>query len=176
MLTQERLKKLVNYDHLTGVFTWKCDRSNKTKKGDIAGSVESVGYRLITVDYSQIRAHRLAFLYMLGYLPEGEVDHIDRFRGNDAWENLREVSRSCNRRNTGNPKNNTSGVKGVSFCNRNKKWLSVIFSGRTFHLGYREEFIEAVCLRLAAEQCLDWSGCDDSSPAYKFVKENIKNV
>lgn len=32
----------------------------------------------------------------------------------------------------------------------------------------------AVCARLAGEQCLDWEGCDSNSPAYKYVKENIQ--
>lgn len=40
-------------------------------------------------------------------------------------------------------------------------------------LGRYNEFENAVCARLSAEQCLDWQGCDSESPAYQYVKENI---
>ena len=32
---------------------------------------------------------------------------------------------------------------------------------------------DAVCARLAAEQCLNWEGCDSNSSAYQFVKKYI---
>lgn len=38
------------------------------------------------------------------------------------------------------------------------------------------DFDEAVCYRLAAEQCLNWSGCYDNSSACKYVKENIQGI
>lgn len=33
---------------------------------------------------------------------------------------------------------------------------------------------EAVCHRLAAEQCVNWPGCDSSSPAYQYVQKMLR--
>jgi len=65
-LTQSRLKQLLNYDAYTGVFTWLADLK-KVKVGDVAGCVNSRGYRLITVDQVSYRAHRLAAEQCLGF-------------------------------------------------------------------------------------------------------------
>ncbi|MDP8268225.1 MAG: hypothetical protein P9L97_05800 [Candidatus Tenebribacter davisii] len=40
-------------------------------------------------------------------------------------------------------------------------------------LGQYREFGNAVCARLAGEQCVDWDKSDLNSPAHKWVKENI---
>ena len=41
------------------------------------------------------RAHRLAFLYMKGYIPK-LIDHKDRNGLNNKWNNLREANKSTN--------------------------------------------------------------------------------
>jgi hypothetical protein len=40
-------------------------------------------------------AHRFAFLYMTGSIPE-EIDHIDGDGGNNIWSNLRVATKSQN--------------------------------------------------------------------------------
>lgn len=42
------------------------------------------------------------------------------------------------------------------------------------YLSIFDDFTEAVAHRLAAEQCLDWDGCDSTSPAYLYMKEYLK--
>jgi hypothetical protein len=117
-------------------------------------------------------AHRLIFLYHFGYMPEHEVDHIDRSRANNRIENLREVSHTCNLRNSTQRSQTSSGVKGLSFHKPTQKWqANIVVNGASRYLGLYSDFAEAVAHRLAAEQCLDWSDCDSSSPAYQFMKE-----
>jgi hypothetical protein len=112
---------------------------------------------------------------MYGYWPENVIDHKDRVRHHNWIKNLREVSNQCNQRNRGNSKNNTSGVKGVSFDNVTNKWRPYIkINNKLFRLGSYKEFDNAVCARLAAEQCLGWSGCDSNSPAFQYVKDFIQ--
>jgi len=174
MITQERLKELLNYNPKTGVFTRKFSGSG-VKRSLEAGSINARGYVIVMVEGFRFKGHRLAFLYMIGYLSENQVDHIDRCSSNNSWSNLREVSQSCNMRNTGNSTNNTSGVKGVIYNKLRGKWVAQIdINRKTKYIGTADDFLEAVCLRLAAEQSLDWAGCDSSSPAYKYVMENIK--
>ena len=174
-LTQERLKEALHYDPETGIFVWKISTGN-VKTGDIANCLSFYGYIRIQVEEVRYPAHRLAWLYIYGYFPENDIDHIDRVKTNNRINNLREVSMSCNMRNTGNQKNNTSGVKGITFDKINNKWKArVKVNGKTKHLGRYKDFNDAVCARLAGEQCLNWSGCDVSSPAYKYVKKMLRS-
>ena len=54
-------------------------------------------------------------MYMTGEWPNGEVDHIDTNSMNDAWANLRDVSRQVNQQNQRKPlKTNKLGFLGVS--------------------------------------------------------------
>lgn len=172
-LTQERLKEQLHYDPETGIFTWKINRG-KAKIGNIAGTTTPVGYRLITVYQKIYYAHRLAWLYVYGYFPENSIDHIDNKRNHNWISNLREVSNQCNIRNTGNSINNTSGVKGIYWNTRDQMWYAVIkIDGKLKHVGCFKDLEDAICIRLAAEQCLDWNRCDSNSPAFCYVKKHI---
>lgn len=109
MLTFERLIQSLDYDPDTGIFLWKRYSGNK-----VAGS-DHQGYVRIKLDGKQYMAHRLAWFYTEGYMPENEIDHINRKRDDNRFCNLRHVTRSCNAINKNTFRNNTSGVKGVSF-------------------------------------------------------------
>ena len=174
-LTHERLKELLAYNPKTGKFYHRTTRG-RGLMGLEAGSAIGDGYFRVRVDQTNYLTHRLAWFYVHGYLPENQIDHIDRDPGNNRIDNLREVSQVCNLRNCGNPVDNTSGVKGV--CRRRgRKWhVQIAVYGHRYHIGYFDDFDEAVCYRLAAEQCLNWEGCDSSSPAYCYVQENITGV
>jgi len=175
-LTQKRLKEVLHYDPETGIFIWIDTKANRLNNGDVAGYKEPDGYIQIRVYNVLQKAHRLAWLYVYGYLPENSLDHIDRVPDHNWIDNLREVSPQCNMRNTNNYKNNTSGVKGVSFDERRNKWCAYIMSNYVkIALGDYESLDNAVCARLAAEQCLNWSGCDNSSPAYKYVQKMLRS-
>lgn len=175
-LTQERVKELFDYRE-DGVLVWVSSNSNRASAGNIAGSLFHSGYVSVQVDGKRHYVHRLVWLFHNGYTPEHQIDHIDRDKSNNRIENLREVSQSCNNRNQGNPSTNTSGVKGVSWCNAKKRWTAKIeVGGRTFFAGCSKDFLEAACHRLAAEQFEDWAGCDSSSPAFQYVKRHIASI
>lgn len=172
-LTQKRLKELLYYNSKTGIFRWRISRRN-IKKGDIAGYKKKRGYIVIQIDYKFYKAHRLVWLYENGYFPEPGLDHRDRIKHHNWISNLREASQQCNMRNYGNPKDNTSGVKGVYWNKAKNKWnAQIVVNKKNFYLGLYKDFSEAACARLAAEQCLDWSDCDSSSPAFKYVQKML---
>ena len=171
-LTQKRLKELLHYDPETGVFTRILRSANCIQIGDIAGSIDVDGYNIISLDCLRYRASRLAILYTEGYWPENFVDHKNEIRHDDKRCNLREISNRCNQRNCGNSITNKSGVRGVSFIKRTGKWrASITNKGKHIILGHYKQFHNAVCARLAGEQCLNWTTCDSSSPAYEYVKD-----
>lgn len=97
MLTQEYLQHLLHYDPLTGLWTWMnpLPRS-KMCRGDLAGRITQQGRRQIRIASGFYYASRLAFLYMTGEWPEDQVDHINRIKDDDRWENLRPATQSQN--------------------------------------------------------------------------------
>lgn len=174
-LTQEKLKEMLNYDHITGLFAWNGEPRRGVKIGGVAGSAVSSGHIKICIGGKQYYAHRLAWLYMEGYFPEIGIDHKDMDPSNNIFSNLRLASKQCNARNTGSMKNSTSGIKGVTWDKKNGKWKAQIAVNRkTKNLGRYKDFHDAVCARLAGEQCLNWTGCDSNSPSFQYVNEMIK--
>lgn len=128
MITQKRLKQLVEYDYTTGVFTRKVSRGGNIK-GSTCGSKRSDGYLQIILDGRCYKAHRLAFIYVTGEEPQGAVDHINHLRTDNAWSNLRDVTTSVNNRNRSMCTRNTSGYVGVSWCGRIKRWRAKYRAG-----------------------------------------------
>jgi len=175
VLSQKELKRILCFNSNTGVFTWKVSRANNAIKiGSIAGCIDPNGYIVIRYQGKAFLAHRLVFLYLYGYYPENQIDHIDRDPGNNIPKNLREVTTSCNMRNSNLIRSNNSGVKGVYRCNTRKKWVATVYLyGKRCHLGNYVDFGEAVCARLAGEQSLNWEYCDKNSTAFQYVNNSI---
>ncbi|URP85746.1 HNH homing endonuclease [Enterobacter phage EC-W2] len=102
-MTQDELKYRLNYDPDTGKFTWtgngfkRPSDANRMRNKE-AGCVGNKGYVFIRLDKKLYLAHRLAFLYMLGYMPEF-VDHRNRIRNDNKWLNLRDATRELNNQN-----------------------------------------------------------------------------
>jgi len=177
-ITQEELKRHLDYDPLTGIFTRKISNSPNTKIGDVAGTKHK-GYIEIKINKKQYSAHRLAWLYVYGYFPENEIDHIDnnpKHRHHNWISNLREASSQCQQRNQRNQRNNISGVKGINWHKKSNRWtVQMCINYKKIYLGIYKDFDEAVCVRLAVEQCVNWEGCDSNSPAYQYVQKMLSN-
>ena len=109
------IKELLNYNIITGVFTWKIKKSNK-KAGSIAGRVTNKGYVYITINGKGYAAHRLAWMLVTTKDPHPyEVDHKDGNTGNNAFKNLRKATIQQNSSNRKIGSNNTSGHKSITF-------------------------------------------------------------
>jgi len=154
MLTQSRLKELLDYNPDTGIWTWKVDRLPGAKAGDRAGRINSKwGYRYICVDKTQYQSSRLVCLYMTGEWPKQQMDHKNRDPNDDRWENLRDVSASINQCNRGIPRNNKSGSKGVVWHKGKNKWMAQIrLNRKNIYLGIYEHKHDAIMARLKAEK------------------------
>jgi hypothetical protein len=121
MITQQELKELLHYNPETGIFTWKVSPARQVFSGDIAGTKRKDGYIQIKVKNKLILSHRLAWIYMYGYLPK-YIDHINGQRDDNRIINIREVSNQQNSLNSKISKNNTSGIKGVYWDKSRNKW------------------------------------------------------
>jgi hypothetical protein len=134
MFNQEQLKDILDYNHETGIFTWKKKIARKNNIGAIAGTIKD-GYIIVRIYGKQYRAHRLAFLYMEGYFPD-KIDHIDTNRANNKWSNLRKATQSQNLYNSPKRSDNTSGIKGVDFKKKLNKWqVRINVNKERFYLG-----------------------------------------
>ena len=133
----ETISKYLNYNPDTGVITWKIKRSNRKKAGDIAGVIDANGYRRIRIRPKLYLAHRIAWLLYYKEWPKNLVDHINMDVTDNRICNLREATQSQNMRNCRKYSTNTSGVKGVVYCKREKKWNCYItINQKRFQKGY----------------------------------------
>ena len=152
MLTVEQVREVLNYDQETGVFTWRVRVGSRALAGNVAGSINGRGYLKIELLGRPYQAHRLAWLIMTGNWPESDIDHINGRKDDNRWVNLRAVTHQKNMKNQPMPSTNTSGVLGVSWDRRDKKWRAQISAGgKKLHLGCFAEFEDAVSARKAAE-------------------------
>jgi len=91
------------------------------------------------------RIHRLV---ALAFIPNSDdklfVDHIDRNRTNNSISNLRWATKAENCQNINVPKNNKSGVIGVSFDNTWNVWVA---KRQRRHLGTFKTMEEAIICR-----------------------------
>lgn len=128
-----------------GVYWKDGTKFNWRKSADFprAGTIGNRGYRYIPVNGKLYREHRIVFYANYGYVPE-VIDHINRNTSDNRIENLRASSQAHNTLNTGMSRNNTSGVKGVSWSKKKNKWHAQLSTkGKRFHLGYFENKDEA---------------------------------
>lgn len=140
MLTQAYLKSILYYDPETGIFTWV--RSGRTGwNGKEAGSVFSTKrsrarYRRVRILGVNYLLHRLALLYMDGFMPD-RVDHKDEDGLNNRYLNLRSCTRSQNACNVKTKANNSSGKKNVYYRpDLLNPWrVSFNVSGKLLHIG-----------------------------------------
>jgi len=112
------------------------------------------GYYNLCVKQKRYLAHRAAWIIVNGLIPEGmQIDHIDHDRGNNRLNNLRLVTVLGNKKNESRRKDNKSGVTGVCWNDRAKKWQAYYYRNRKLiSLGYYENKEHAAAARAAANE------------------------
>ena len=113
-ITAKQVRDMFSYDRVTGVFTSRGGGQGRRPVGKRLGYLTELGYGMLNIGNKAYPAHRVAWLYVYGEWPAGEVDHIDMDRANNRIANLRLVDRAQNVRNrAGANRNNKLGVRGV---------------------------------------------------------------
>jgi hypothetical protein len=133
-LTANRLREVLRYLPELGEF-------RRRKTGEVAGGVwhrnRSTDYLKISVDGCQYFAHRLAWFYVNGEWPQGEVDHVNGNGLDNRISNLRDCARFQNATNSLAQKSSRSGLRGVHFHPGAKRYRAQICkNNKTRHLGY----------------------------------------
>lgn len=146
-ISLKEASRYLSYCENTGSFTWigKYKTSN-VNIGDVAGSIDGNGYRVIRLMDSIYQAHRLVFLFVGDTLPDAklEVDHINGNKDDNRYCNLRLVTRSQNQMNRKTNINNKSGMRGVSWKKVYNKWcVQLGYQSKLYFYGYYSDLDEA---------------------------------
>ena len=135
MLTQERIRELLDYDPATGHLIWRVTKSPKAPKGSIAGSVNAKGHVNLQIDKRMYALHQVVFALHHGHIPK-EIDHVNRNKQDNRIENLRACDSSLNKGNIGLLRSNRSGYRGVSLNTRTQKYHAQIkINGKQTYIG-----------------------------------------
>ena len=149
-ICQNTLKQILHYDPITGIFTWVKKISARVVIGKRAGSKRPNGYRFIRINKIPYREHHLAFLYMLGYLPTLQIDHINHNPSDNSWDNLREATAKENGKNHPKTVRNKTGFVGVSQRPNGKYVARIYVNNKHIFLGAFKTFDEAKVARQEA--------------------------
>jgi len=168
-ITPELLRELLRYEPETGKLFWKhrtpdvfqdsqcrtaehvCSNWNARFAGKPAFTTVTNGYKQGSILCVKLSAHRVIWAMQTDEWPV-QVDHINGIRHENWWGNLRHVNNQVNSRNAGISIRNTSGVVGVSWAKRKRKWIAQITdSGKNINLGYYNSKEDATRARKDAE-------------------------
>jgi len=123
------LRTVLDYDPLSGAFTWLVSLSPRGVAGSLAWNVCCYGYLVIRIQRKAHKAHRLAWLYVHGSMPTQHIDHINGDRDDNMISNLRDVSRSVNAQNIRH-------ARGTIFDKRTGRWYAQLTTnGIKKHIG-----------------------------------------
>ena len=140
MITQTLINELFEYKD--GDLYWKYYFKKKFQK---ASNNRPDGYSRLTFNGKTYYTHRIIFLMQNGYLPK-YIDHIDGNPSNNKITNLREATSQQNHFNSKIQSNNSSGIKGISWNKKSKKWQIHVkhYSGRFTALAENLELAELI--------------------------------
>lgn len=159
----ELLRSVLDYDRETGFLFWKarpeslfsrerlCRSWNARWAGKRAlSATDSLGYFRGPIFGRNFRAHRVAWAIETGEWP-AQIDHINGDRSDNRFCNLRASSPAENAKNKRLNSNNSSGVLGVSWSVRDRRWVAqVMAGGKRINLGGFPSIKEAAAARAAA--------------------------
>jgi len=147
--SQKYLLKCFSYDADSGILTriWGPNYHSDQFLNKPAGWLDAEGYIRVQIKQTGYKAHRIIWKMFYGLEPL-ELDHINRIRSDNRIDNLRQVTRSENQRNRTINKDNKTGVAGVHFDKKQKRWQAFIKNNEGKQISkYFHDFNDAVFWR-----------------------------
>lgn len=157
MLTQNRLKEVLDYSPDTGVFKRRLKQTG-VRQGSVSGSLSKEGYLVTSVDGKIYKCHRLAWLYMTSTWPAGQIDHLNGNRSDNRFANLRDVSQLDNVQNQRNAQRSNKSTRVLgTFKNGSGFAARIAHNGTKIYLGTFRTIDEASAAYIAAKRLLHFS-------------------
>ena len=120
--SQEYLLNLFSYEPETGKLFHKVYKNSQAQSGDAAGCLGGDGYINVTINKQKFYISRIIWMMMTGDDPGAlYVDHKDRDRSNNRWNNLRLANRPQQMWNRKMP------GKGYCFDRQRNKWIVRVY-------------------------------------------------
>lgn len=138
MITTEKLRELLSYSPETGVFVRRVTTGSRAKAGSVVGTDDMHGYLTVRISGKSYKLHRLAWLYVYGEWPNGDIDHINGNRCDNRICNLRDVTREMNLQNMrqASSHNMSTKVLGVYPSRTGKRFCAAIsIDNKKTHIG-----------------------------------------
>lgn len=149
MSLEDRLKCSLSYDPGTGKIFWR----DRFKGREAFSTKDAYGYFVGRAYGPKLKAHRVCWLLHYGSWPSGEIDHINGDKSDNRIQNLREVDRSENMRNSRMSSANSTGYTGVHYHKANKKYIAYARAdNKLVYLGSFLTAEEAYSARLLANK------------------------
>lgn len=158
-LTADEVRRRFRYVKSTGLLVRRlpvvCGRNSVHEKvGSIAGSLHKDGYVYTAIAGRLYLVHRLAWLWVTGEWPSGEIDHKNGKRSDNRWSNLRDATVTQNRQNTLGQKLRKGPYPGVYETTRRKGVFvaQIKHKGEVRYLGSFNCPVAARAARIEAER------------------------
>lgn len=172
-ITPSDVRKLFDYDPLTGGLSWKprtpdmfsngkygadrvCAAWNARHAGRVPGTANTNGHIQILVHKRLRLAHQLIWAMVTDEWPSMDIDHIDCERSNNKWNNLRLATKVENTANRKATVRNKSGLKCVSFDKKSGRWRTdFTHNGRRRFMGYSDcPAAASFVYQIEADKCI----------------------
>lgn len=150
---QTKFWEELDYDPKTGRMAWKKSGRGRFKRaGALAGGMRPDGYLSICVDGEQWLLHRVAWVMSYGSEPPAVIDHINRNKGDNRIENLRDGTNGVNGINAKAHKDSPFGIAGVRPASKAGNFQAYVATRGGFKSFYHgPDFFEACCARKSWE-------------------------
>lgn len=125
------LREYFAYDKDTGVVTLLRRTSQRTPVGTVVGSVSSNGYMKVSLMGKSYPLSRVIWKVVTGLDPSGDIDHINRDKKDNRWDNLRDVT----------PQQNQLNREAKGYCQISNRRYRATLQGRD--IGYFDSPEEA---------------------------------
>lgn len=181
----EYLRSRLKYKSKSGNVYWRhCSNMNNVWLSRFAGkkvkyTLSKDGYKLIKINGRKYKLTNIIWAIKTGKhvdFSKNIIDHKDRDRTNDKWNNLREATGSQNMHNSSIQVGRSSKYKGVLWHKRDRKWMVKIKIGpnRVYLGGYKDEKLAgAIYDREARRQFKDFAHCNfDESKMNKIIRKH----
>lgn len=138
-INQQIIRTLIEYNPDTGVVIWKrrdpshfkTERSCKIwntrhaekPAGRVSFTNKNYKTKIIRIFGKDYYTHRIIWMYFYGDQIPAQIDHINHDATDNRIDNLRDGT-TINHLNRSMHTKNTSGVSGVHYCKRSKKWIA----------------------------------------------------
>lgn len=152
-ISPQKVREIWDCDYATGILRWRITRGSMTP-GTITGisRLGPEGYRLVHYLGKSYLAHRVVWAHAYERWPVGDIDHINRRKGDNRLVNLQETTRARNLVNKGVRSTSRTQRKGVYLDPRDGRVYAYLdFNKSRIYLGCFATTDEAYAARLKAE-------------------------